>query len=199
MEKLWYALGLLAQNETVPGGQDKLREAVRKSCGEVFRAELPYDFIEMRYQPTLAALQSIKDLFVNGYQLYLATYEVAEINRLFCEDKRKTGNIDVPLDGYWKQLGFPTVDPRAGKPLLTVAGAFILDGWLRYSFTLGATDLTKFGFDGLTDPEVQQLRERLTPSGDADNFATQLFNFSWSRPVCPSVAAAFPTRIHICA
>ena len=200
VEKLWYAMGLLTQNDPIPGDPTgaKVRGAVRAVCGEVFRPELPFEFIDMRYQPTLSALQQIKAIFVNSYDLYLATYELAEINRVFCEDTRKKGKIDDLFDGYWKELDFKAVDPINDKELLTAVGAFILDGWLRNAFTQAGSDPKEFGFK-LTPVQVNQLRLKLTPSGPADNYATAYFNFSWSRPVCPGVAGSFPARIHICA
>jgi hypothetical protein len=187
MDRLWTALGMLAQDE-------QLRDAVQSLTNMVERLDLPDKPIDWQKQPDMNALAAINSIFT-GKGLYLSAYELSEINRWLWEDRTKFGGKSMAaLSAYWAALNAPAEPSRT---FFEAAGALVIDGGVRHSIAQQETTFSEHGFGELTGPEQETLRTALRDGGVADNKAKEFFAFSWSGSHCGSIIKAYAGWIHL--
>lgn len=201
MKDLWRALSLIGNN--TDGLLDRVREIAFQETSnlkaEVELGESPADSRKMfmKPQPTWDRLGKIYQLFVR-HGIYLAAYEVAEINRWVCEDRdRHSGQSMDAVRTYWQEIATNSGVSPNKSALQEAAGAMAIDNRLRYDFGNGVVkDLRDYGFD-LTPEEQEGLRKVVAPQQPASIAADKFFRFSWPGSTCGGIMLPYPDWFHV--
>ena len=198
MRDLWTALTLMADN--TDGILDELKKiADTEDTGMKEEVELGTSAGDtrkmfMKQQPSFPTLRAIHEVFVK-HGLYLAAYELAEINRWLCDDRIHQGKSMAAVKEYWEAIKAAGVD-TSNKSLQQAAGAMAIDGKLRFEFADPDTNLRKFGFD-VDEEEQQLLRNVVATNQPADLAAQRFFEFSWPGSTCGGIMVPYPGWWHV--
>lgn len=198
MQNLWTALTLMADN--TDGILDELMKiAATEDTGMKEEVELGTAAGDkrkmfMKEQPSVPTLRAIYEVFVRR-GLYLAAYELAEINRWLCDDNKHKGASMAAVKEYWEAIKAAGVD--TSKPSLRqAAGAMAIDGKLRFEFADPDTNLRKFGFD-VDERDQELLRNVVATNQPADLAAQRFFDFSWPGSTCGGIMVPYPGWWHV--
>lgn len=136
--------------------------------------------INLSRQPSQATLEAV-DKCCRSYGQVLFAYELAEVNRIVCEQKSKP-DPHKHIRKYWHDLSAVATTYQSWPPFMEAVGAMAIDHWTRTDFVQGGVSLSRW-FHLPNDMETA-LRGALPA---AEQSAQDYFDDSWQGSSCLSV------------
>jgi hypothetical protein len=183
MRNLWKGLALLAIDTDLRG------QVTAKAKFDV-RPDLEP---ALRNQPSLPALRDIDAVF-RTRGVFLAAYELAEINRWVLDGGKK---FDKALDDFKTaiQTSLAVGGIVQSPGFLESVGVLVADPQLRDHFGKRILNLRDQGFQ-ITKAEEDALRTSFGPGTTADRLADVIFNLGWSGTSCLGTDMPYEGMIH---